>query len=68
MHEVHTGTDKNVGSSDVFEAVRLRTPIFQNVTMHFWADVSQSFDKATAFTLMVRGSFLILEDKRTSFI
>jgi hypothetical protein len=37
------------------------------VTFHFW-DVSQSFDKPTAFTLKVRGSFLILEDKGTTFI
>lgn len=59
---------KNLGSSDVFAAVRLRTPVIRDVTLHFWEDVFQSFDKPTAFILKVRGSFVILEDEGTAFV
>jgi hypothetical protein len=59
---------KNLGSSDVFAAVRLRKPVFRNVTLHSWVDVSQSFDKPAAFILKVKVSFLTLEDEDTTFI
>lgn len=59
---------KNLGGSDVFAAVILRKPVFWNMTLHSWTDLSQSFDKLTAFIPKVKGSLLTREDEGTTFI